>query len=347
MSKEFYDAQPTERKIRPGALALGAFFALALHEASATIVDRRKRSDEPVVISKDTPGAVRSTLYVPGFHANGPVIGSIQEPMMKHNMSRVHIVGWDTSGFRSHIAKEKTFEALSSDDGIPLSVELSSWGIHPFADWMSDPDFREPLNNREVTIVADSNFYDVSDISRSTRMAMYFTRILPPTFTPGKLFETAMGMDTTDVRVHDQNVTDQQMSEWKKSSAKSPYGAAMHQVTDILRRRGNYPNMTTAFQNVSSFRYVSAIHDPVANPYSSFRKFSSHFEGGLAVHYVDTDRPVSSHAMAPAYTDNIAKLLYFTDDELAEVLQLKKMPDGAKSYDDYLMDQEYELAMTG
>jgi hypothetical protein len=298
-----------------------------MFETTATITDQRSRVKEPTVTKYEHIDAERTTIYVPGFHADGPTIGPMFLPAMQQHRSNLIVVGWDKSGNRPDIAKHKIVEALDSHDDSPLSIHASSWGFHPFSDWAADPEFRDRLNmsNRDVTVVGDSNFYDTSDISRSTRQAMEITRFLPPTFTSGKLFELAMGLDAMDVSYHDENVSDQQIRNWKISSKKAPYGAARSQVQDIRRRNGHYPWLKTAYQDVDRFRFVSARHDGIANPYTSFAKIQKAIGEDKSAHYIDTDRYDPSHAAGPAFSRTVARLLFSSDDELSRMANLVRM----------------------
>lgn len=327
---------------RPRALALGALLSYSLFEATATIASRRRRSSEPVVTSSLDPNAKRSGLYIPGYHANGAVIGGIIEKALPAE-TNWHVVSWGESGARTDIAGEKVHEALQHDDGLPLSIHASSWGFHPLSDWMSNAQFREALKDRNVTITGGSNFYDTSDINWKLLAAMHFTRVLPPLFSSDHLFKKVMSVDDTDITVHEQGVDDAEVAAWKASSANAPYGAARDQVRDILGRQGNYLLLSQAYQDIAAFRYISAEHDPVTNVHQSFAKIRSHL-GEKATHWINTDYPNPSHAMEPAFRSSLVKLMFYGDEQLAEVPNLQRKVPLELSTN---IDQTRQLALAG
>lgn len=328
--------------ISPRALALGAFFALAVHETSATMTDLRQRRHEPEVISTYTPHAKQSGLYVPGYHANGAVIGDIIGQALPSD-TNWHVVHWDESGFRPNIAGQKVYDALARDDGLPLRVHVSSMGFHPFSDWMNTPQFRDSLQGRDVRVTGSSNFFDISDIDWKVRASMYLTRILPPIRSSDRLFKKVMGMDDTDITVHENGVDDHDVERWKQSSANAPYGAARGQVSYMLKKKGNYPWLAEAYQGVNEFRYISARNDQITNPYSSFAKIRAHL-GEKASHWTNIDYPDPSHAMEPAFRSTLMKLMFYSDDELADVPHLVRLTPQVSRRESIIEERPLALA---
>ena len=130
--------------IKPGALMMGAFLVALTFETTATINDRLSRTSRSTVDSVYNPRAEKSTLYIPGFHANGHVIGEMFHPVFSEN-GTTHAAVWETSGFRPDVTMERVVEARQKDDGVPLHVHVSSMGLHPFADWMKISEFRDKI----------------------------------------------------------------------------------------------------------------------------------------------------------------------------------------------------------
>lgn len=290
-----------------GTLLAGVFLtALTVGaEQIATGKDRRGFRKSTKVVSRIRE-AERSVHVMPGCRANGEYIGEMLDPHIQH-IGTTHHEAYAEHDFDLEETKQSELEARAKDMGRAAVVYCLSMGGLKFAKSLTDPEYREKFGKIDVLIL-DSSPADVEDLDSGTRLAMFASRVLPPSWIVSRMYRNVMRRTAKRLEPHSPKVTDEQVYGHRISSADTPLSAVRGQARFINETHLKDGELAEVAENIGAIYYVSSSHDAVVNRHTAYEKYNRIF-GGRVIQIVDYNRDPKGHAAGPEYPELIVSLM--------------------------------------
>lgn len=290
-----------------GTLLAGVFLtALAVGaEQVAAGKDHRSFRKRTKVVSRIRE-AERSVHVMPGCRANGEYIGEMLDPHIQH-IGTTHHESYAEHDFDLEETKQSELEARAKDMGRAAVVYCLSMGGLKFAKSLTDPEYREKFGKIDILIL-DSSPADVDDLDSGTRLAMFASRVLPPSWIVSRMYRRVMRRTAKRLEPHSPKVTDEQVYGHRISSADTPLHAVRGQARFINETHLNDGELAEIAKDIGAIYYVSSSHDAVVNRHTAYEKYNRIF-GGRVIQIVDYDRDPKGHATGPEYPELIVSLM--------------------------------------
>lgn len=290
-----------------GTLLAGVFLtALAVGaEQVATGRDHRSFRKRTKVVSRIRE-AERSVHVMPGCRANGEYIGEMLDPHIQH-IGTTHHEAYAEHDFDLEETKQTELEARAKDMGRAAVVYCLSMGGLKFAKSLTDPEYREKFGKID-TLILDSSPADVEDLDSGTRLAMFASRVLPPSWIVSRMYRRVMRRAAKRLEPHSPKVTDEQVYGHRISSADTPLHAVRGQARFINETHLKDGELAEVAKDIGAIYYVSSSHDAVVNRHTAYEKYNRIF-GGRVIQIVDYDRDPKGHAAGPEYPELIVSLM--------------------------------------
>lgn len=288
-------------------LALGAVFVSAYVAAEMKATENhRQRHNRKARLLSSIKEEGRPVYIMPGCRTDGEYIGGMFEPHMEH-IGTIHKEAYSDDDFDLEDIKKKELEARARDMGRAAIVYCSSMGGMKFAKSLTDPEYRQGFGEIDVLIL-DSCPADREDIDTVTRLAMFASKVLPPSFTISKVYRSFMRRAANRISAHSTRVTDEEVRGHLLSSAETPLRAVKYQAAFIDQTHlSDIPDgeLSGAAKVVY---YLSSQHDTVINTDNAYKEYSRIF-GGNVIRLIDTARDKYGHADGPEHPDLIIQLM--------------------------------------
>ena len=277
-----------------GALSIAAIVA----EAKATAKDRTQGSHKANVISNIRQGEY-STFTVPGYHADGAVLGKNLDRHFE-NMGTTHYAVHPERGFSLDSIREEWLKARELDGHRPARIYALSMGGLLVSKLFSDPEFRREFGEVD-RLVLDSALSGKSDLSVGTKLAMGLGALLPVTYSTGQFYRFVSEVENMSEPHHAPEVTLEEARERFAAGAKMHYSAGRDEIFFMRREDvGNIDLSEFSREIDKGIIYLESPKDHLVNTDRSVQAYSDSYNHVIQ-RRTDNNRPLGSHASGPEF----------------------------------------------
>jgi hypothetical protein len=254
------------------------------------------RSDKAEVITNIRDGEY-STFTVPGYHANGRVIGQVMDRHLE-SMGTTHYAVHPEKGFNLDSIREEWLRARDLDGHRPARIYAMSMGALLVSKLFSDPEFRYEFGEVN-TLVMDSGLSSKDDVHFLSKLAMAAGIVLPVTYTTGKLYGLINSQEAKRKAHHSIEITDEEAHELVLSSAQTPYYAAKDQVLFMNKYKAENMNLAPFAHEIGGkILYLASLSDHVLDPWQAANNYCVSMDHEME-YRIDTSRMPGEHATGP------------------------------------------------
>lgn len=282
-----------KKSVYTAGTVLGACFAAHLADAKIGAHNRNKKSDKAEVVSHIRDGEY-ATFTVPGYHADGRVIGKNLDRHYEH-MGTTHYAVHPQRGFSIDSIKEEWLRARQLDGHRPARIYAMSMGALLVAKIFSDDQFHSEFGEVD-TLVMDGGLSSKKDIHLSSKLAMAAGVILPLTYSTGKLYGLITSREKNKPVHHSPEVSYDEAYEHILSSTTTSFDAAKDQVMFMdkndVAKMSLQPFASTIGHKVI---YLASLSDKVLDNWRAANMYADAMQRTIE-YRIDTTREIGEHA---------------------------------------------------
>lgn len=282
-----------------GAISIAAISAAYMADSQAGANDGRGRSEKADVVSNIRAGE-DAVFTVPGYHANGRVIGKNLDRHFQH-LGTTHYAVHPEKGFDLDSIRESWLEARKKDGHRPARIYAMSMGALLVSRLFSDEQFRSEFGEVK-SLVLDSALSGPGDINASSKLAMGLGAILPITYTTGKIYNMVTSREVHHKIVdHAPEVLRSEAEEHIMSSTKTSFDAAKAQI--MFMRHNDVRHMDLqplGLQLDNNVVFIASPRDNLLNVDQSSHRYSDALGQDIEF-WTDTRRADGTHATGPEW----------------------------------------------
>lgn len=296
---------------KEGALLGALSLTLAAYMADSHVGARGRhgRTDKADVVSNVRPGE-HALFAVPGYHANGRVIGKNLDRHLE-SIGTTHYAVHPETGFSLDSIRDAWLQARQKDGHRPAKIYAMSMGALLVDKMFSDEGFRKEFGEVDAYVI-DSGLSGKKDVCLSSKLAMAAGALLPLTYTTGKLYSLVTSREIHHKIIdHASEVTDEEAYEHILSSTKTTFDAAKDQIFFMDHNSVDKMNLEAFANEVRGpIVYLASPRDDVLNPHRSAQEHSDAFQRDIE-YWIDTSRAVGTHATGPEHPQSIKDALLY------------------------------------
>lgn len=275
---------------------LGAFIIAHVADSKIGEKNRRIKSDKAEVISNIRSGEF-STFTVPGYHADGRVIGKNLDRHFQQ-MGTTHYSVHPQKGFSIDSIKEEWLKARKLDGHRPARIYAMSMGALLVSKMFSDTQFRDEFGEVD-TLVLDGGLSGKKDVHLSSKIAMAAGAVLPLTYSTGKIYEFITSKEINKKIHHSSDVTFQEAHEHILSSSRTSFDAAKDQILFMDKNDVSEMRLEPFASEIGhKVIYLASLSDSVLDNWRSANQYVKAMHRTIE-YRIDTTRDIGEHATGP------------------------------------------------